>query len=76
MPTIESLLSTSQVAKLVGLSALTLRRMVAEGLTPKPVRVGWAVRFRASVIDQWIRMGCPDQQAFEAAIAEEEAAHV
>lgn len=67
MPTIESLISVSQVARLTSLSERTIWRMIGEGRTPETVRVGRAVRFRASEVDIWIKSGCPDRQTFEAA---------
>ena len=66
MPTIESLLSIPQTARLIGLSPRTLWRMVAEAKTPEPVRIGRAVRLRASEVNRWIELGCPDRAGFNA----------
>lgn len=71
MPTIESLISVSQVARLTGLSDRTIWRMIDEARTPKVFHIGRAVRFRAAEIDLWIKSGCPDQQTFEAALNHE-----
>ena len=61
MPTIESLLTVSQVARLVGVAPRTVWRMLADGRTPHPIRVGRLVRFRASEVDAWIKSGCSDR---------------
>ena len=72
MPTLESLLSIAQVARLVGVSQRTLRRMIAEDRTPQPVRIGRAIRMRASEVDLWIKLGCPDRRTLEATHTETE----
>lgn len=59
MPTIESLLTVPQVAKLIGLAPRTVWRMIAEGRTPATIRVGRYVRFKASEVNDWIGSGCP-----------------
>lgn len=64
MPTIETLLSVGQVARLTGLSKRTIWRMARESRTPDPVRIGRVVRFRASEVDQWLRLGCPNRAMF------------
>ena len=71
MPTIESLLDVAHVARLTGLSPRTIWKMLEDGRTPKPVRIGRAVRFRASDIDFWIKAGCPSRKDFECAAQEE-----
>ena len=65
MPTIESLLSVSQVSKLTKLSERTIWRMISENRTPAIVRVGRSVRFMASDVDAWIKAGCPNRETFE-----------
>lgn len=37
----------------------TVRRMTDRGATPKPVRLGRAVRYREGEIESWISEGCP-----------------
>ena len=61
MAKLESLLTIADVARLTGLSARTVRRLVQRRTIPPPIRVaGRSVRFRASEIDEWLRAGCPD----------------
>ena len=65
MPPIERLLKVEDVAKLTGLSPRTIFRMIGDGRMPDPVRINQrAVRFRASEIDQWLRLGCPNRADF------------
>ncbi len=70
MPVVDSLLSVRQLSRVTGLSARTIRRMIVEQRTPEPVRIGRSVRFRASEVDLWLKLGCPDQSTFKAANAE------
>lgn len=63
MPTIESLLTVEQVARLTGLSPETILRLIDEQRTPEPVNVAGAVRLRASEVDRWIKLGCPERSA-------------
>ena len=67
MPPLETLLTIRQVAKLAGLSTRSVWRLVAEARTPEVVRIGRLVRLRASDVDLWLRMGCPDRGSFNAA---------
>lgn len=66
MPTIESLLTVPQTAKLAAVSTRTIWAFLAAGRMPEPIRLGRAVRFRASDIDLWLRLGCPDRASYEA----------
>lgn len=68
MPTIESLLTVPQVAKLIGLAPRTVWKMIAEGRIPEPIRVGRYVRFKASEVDRWIKTGCPNREALESRV--------
>jgi len=65
MPPIETLLTISQVARLIGVSSRTIWKMIADHRTPAPVHIGRLTRFRASEIDRWLRLGCPDREPFE-----------
>ncbi len=55
-----------QLGRLLGLSMRTIRRLDSSGRIPRPVRIGGAVRWRASEIAAWLNEGCPDRQAWEA----------
>jgi predicted DNA-binding transcriptional regulator AlpA len=76
MPAVEALLTKTEVGRLARLHVRTIDRMVSANLIPEPIRVGTGrrrrVRWRASVIDQWLRLGCPDRATFEAAKREGE----
>lgn len=70
MPTIESLLTVSQVGKLIAKSDRVVREMLKDERIPEPVRLNGAIRFHASTIDAWIRAGCPAREQFDAACEE------
>ena len=65
MPVIESLLRVPDAANLAGVSTRTFWKLIAEGRTPEPVRIGRSVRLRASDVDLWLRLGCPNRARFE-----------
>lgn len=54
------------VAERGAVSKRTIHRLNASGRMPRPVRIGGCLRWRASDIDAWISMGCPDRETFEA----------
>ena len=56
---VSPLVDAAQLATYLGISARSLRRLVAAGGCPKPVRLGGAIRWNLRVIEQWIRNGCP-----------------
>ena len=50
----DPLLRRQEVEREIGLSRSTIHRQVAEGLFPKPIRVGVrSVRWRESDIEKW-----------------------
>ena len=65
MPVIESLLSIPETAKLARISPRTLQNLIAANRAPEVVRIGRAVRLRASDVSLWIKLGCPDRQRLE-----------
>ena len=66
MPTIESLISIEQVAKLTGMSTRWVFDAIAKELIgPRPVRLGGRQRFMASEINKWLKAGCPDRRTWE-----------
>lgn len=69
MPVIESLLRVPDVAKLVGIAPRTMWKLIETGHAPEVVRIGRAVRMRASDVDLWIKLGCPNREQVEAAKA-------
>ena len=60
------LLTVKGVARTCNLSPRTIWRLHDSGRMPGAVNVGSSVRWRASDIDAWIGMGCPDRTTFEA----------
>jgi excisionase family DNA binding protein len=53
------LLSTPEVARLIGAGLRSVWRWSHSGVMPPPVRIGTAVRFRRSEILRWLDEGCP-----------------
>jgi predicted DNA-binding transcriptional regulator AlpA len=54
------LLSAADLARELGFSVRTIRRLDLEGKLPRPIRVGVrAVRWRRAEVAAWIRAGCP-----------------
>lgn len=62
MPVIESLLTISDAAKLSKVSLRTLQKLIATGRAPEVIRIGRVVRLRASDVDLWLKLGCPDRR--------------
>ncbi len=59
------LLDVNALAVLLSRSVPSLRRYDAAGRLPAPVRIGKAVRWRRSEIEQWIAAGCPDRRTWQ-----------
>lgn len=53
------LLDVNAVAALIGASSRTVRRLADWGRMPRPVSLGRMIRWQRSVIEEWIREGCP-----------------
>ena len=53
------LLTVAGVARLLGVSARTVRRLVGAGRLIAPVKLGGSVRWRADELRKWIASGCP-----------------
>lgn len=63
---LETLLTAQTVAEKLSLSKRAVFRMRSAGQICSPIRVGTgSIRWRESDIEDWIAMGCPDQQTFE-----------
>lgn len=69
MPTIENLVSVPEAAKLTRLSTRMFWKLIHEARAPAVIRIGRAVRIRASDLDLWLRLGCPTRVQLEAAKA-------
>lgn len=66
MPVIESLVTVAQAAQLTKVSQRTFWKLLAVGRAPEVIRIGRSVRLRASDVDLWLRLGCPDRERLEA----------
>lgn len=70
MPTIESLLGIPELSRLCRLDEAVVRKLVESARTPAPFTLSNVLRFRASEIDRWLKLGCPDRETFERQVAE------
>lgn len=52
------LISSSELAKMLSVSVVTIRRLCDEGKVPGLVRLGRSVRFQKNVCIDWINAGC------------------
>ena len=66
MPVIDSLLKIGDAAKLAGISPRQWYKLSAMGRVPAFIRLNRSVRVRASDVDLWIKLGCPDRATLEA----------
>ncbi|KAA3637148.1 MAG: DNA-binding protein [Armatimonadetes bacterium] len=55
------LVDIEEVAAELNLSSRTIRRLVADGEMPEPVRIGGSLRWDRVVLGRWIEAGCPTQ---------------
>lgn len=53
------LLNVVEVGKKLGLAKRTVWRLRDSGALPPPVQVGGSIRWRADVIEAWIKANCP-----------------
>lgn len=61
-------------ARLCGRSPATWDRLVSAGHTPRPIKLGSAVLFKRSDLEEWVRLNCPTREVFEAlTVADQEA---
>ena len=58
-------LSGAKLAKQLGISLRHLRRLDAAGKLPKPVRLGYSVRWLAAEIEAWLAAGAPDRKSWQ-----------
>jgi excisionase family DNA binding protein len=56
---LNTLLTASDVAGIIGCSSRSITRMVDAGLIPEPVRLGKLARWPRQQFEQWIAAGCP-----------------
>ena len=60
------LLTVKDVAARLRISPRQVWKLLASGRIPEPVRISKSVRFRATDIDEWVRLGCVSRERFEA----------
>jgi excisionase family DNA binding protein len=54
------LITSEEVARLMGISERTLWRLLSAGKVPVPLRFGRNTRWRRSEVLEWIEKGCPE----------------
>jgi excisionase family DNA binding protein len=52
------MLMVRDIAKVLGVSAPTVRRLCAKGELPKPLKIGRAVRWPVAVVEAWLAEKC------------------
>lgn len=67
MPTLDRLLTVPQSASLAAVSPGKFEELIRDKQTPEVVHVGGFTRLRASDIDLWLSLGCPDRAEFDVA---------
>lgn len=60
------LVTAKQAAHLCGKSLRTWRTWDSAGLIPQPVRIGRSTLWRIDELREWIAVGCPRRQEWEA----------
>ena len=60
------LLTVRAVATALSVSVRQVWKLASSGRLPKPVRLSRSVRWRESDISEFIRLGCPSREQFEA----------
>ncbi len=67
MPVVESLFTIPESAKLARISPRMFWKLISSHRAPEVIRIGRAVRVRASDMNLWLRLGCPSREALESA---------
>lgn len=62
----DELLTTAQVADMLGLRVNTLEHWRTDGKGPRFLYVGSRVRYRRGDVDEWVRAGAPMRRRREA----------
>ena len=60
------LVTAKQAARMCGKSLRTWRSWDAAGWIPQPVRIGRSTLWRADELREWVAVGCPRRQEWEA----------
>lgn len=60
------LLAVRDVANTLKVSPRQIWKLLSSGRMPAPLRLGRSVRWRSEDIDEFVRLGCPSREQFEA----------
>lgn len=60
------LLTAKDVSARLRISQRQVWKLYSAARLPEPVRLGRCVRWRQADIDEWVRLGCPSRERFEA----------
>lgn len=66
---VQGLMTVRDVAAALKVSARQIWKLNSTGRLPAPVRLSRSVRWRAGDIAEFVRLGCPSRERFEAEIA-------
>lgn len=58
-----------ELAKLLSISIVSIRRMDSGGLLPKPLRLGGCVVWNLAEIKTWLSAGSPNREKWQAIVA-------
>ena len=59
------MVDAKQFGRMIGVSERTIRRYDSEGIVPRPVKLGAAIRWRLEEVQDWISVGCPRRTQWE-----------
>ena len=59
-------ISAAELATLLHVSLRHIRRMDSMGRLPKPIRLGYSVRWRVDELHAWLSVGAPDRKTWAA----------
>jgi len=59
------LMAVGDLAQALKVSLRQAHRMNKSGLIPRPLRIGWCVRWRADEIARWLQCGAPLRDEWE-----------
>jgi len=59
------LVDARAAARMLGVGKTKLYSMLSAGQVPAPIRLGRAVRWRASELCDWCAAGCPSREVWE-----------
>lgn len=60
------LINAKELGQRLSLSKRQIFRLNSCEKIPAPLRIGGSIRWNQSDVDQWIDIGCPDRNIFEA----------